>query len=213
MAKSARSPGKGKAKSTKPKSRRAAKPAQAAKSAAGRKRKSPTTKKTPSKKATTKRSTKARPRATNRSTSKRSASAAKAPAKRSTRSRKTKSAGYVATFDGWCKDCTAKLQELIHEYSSKPKRRSKSRRSHQPETTPQWLASGARQLGLGLRRGAELANPRKFINGTGEKIRHIKFNHVTDFCKKEWNELSVLASKINKSANPPRRRSTKRTRK
>ncbi|MEX2113935.1 MAG: hypothetical protein WD845_12165 [Pirellulales bacterium] len=52
------------------------------------------------------------------------------------------------------------------------------------------------------------------IHGTSEKIRHIKFNRVADFCKKEWQELTALAGKLRELANdsehPPRRRA-KRT--
>jgi hypothetical protein len=209
MAKTARSPVKSKAKSTKPKSRRAAQPAQSAKSANAKRRNS-----APAKKATAKKSAQARPRATTRSRSQPGRAAAKASLKRSsTRSRKTKPAGYVATLDGWCKDCTARVQELIHEYSARNRRQAKSRRARKQGGTPEWLASGARQLGLGLRRGARLADPRKIIQGTGKKIRHIKFNRVTDFCKKEWKDLSDLASRINDAANPPRPRPTGRAKK
>ena len=205
MAKSARSPGKSKAKSTKPKSRRTAKPAQSAKSATGKSGKSPR-----AKKATTGKSTKARPRAANKPTR----SAAKTPAKRSSpKSRKRKPVGYVATFDGWCKECIAKLHELTHEYSAKTRRQAKSPRANKHQGTPEWLASGARQLGLGLRRGAKLADPRKLIGETGQKIRHIKFNRMTDYCKKEWKELSALAGKLNKAANPPQPRPSKRAKK
>ena len=68
-------------------------------------------------------------------------------------------------------------------------------------------------MGLGLRRGVELANPHKLLAGTGEKIRHIKFNRVSKFCKKEWKELAALASKLNELANHPPRHRAKRTRK
>ena len=78
------------------------------------------------------------------------------------------------------------------------------------------LTAGARQLGLGLRRGATAANARKLVQGTGEKIRQIEFNRVTDFCKKEWQEFATLAGKLRELAHhpepPPRRRAT-RTRK
>jgi hypothetical protein len=93
--------------------------------------------------------------------------------------------------------------------SAKTARSPRGRRKHQGKAD--WLAAGARQVGLGLRRGAKLADPRKLLEGTGKKIRHIKFNRVTDFCKKEWKELSALASHLNELAsNPPPRESRKR---
>jgi len=72
------------------------------------------------------------------------------------------------------------------------------------------LTAGVRQIGLGLRQGAVAADPRKLIHDTGEKIRQIKFDRVSDFCKKEWHELAALAGKLQELAShpehPPRRR-------
>ncbi|MGD9720454.1 MAG: hypothetical protein AB7O59_24910 [Pirellulales bacterium] len=56
------------------------------------------------------------------------------------------------------------------------------------------LSDGARKLGQELRRGAA---------ATGDTIRHIRFNRIADFCKKELRELAALANKINRLANQP----------
>lgn len=72
------------------------------------------------------------------------------------------------------------------------------------------LTAGARQLGLGLRRRAAAVDARKLLQDTGAKIRHIKFNRVTDFCKKEWRELAVLAGKLQELASHPERPTRRR---
>jgi hypothetical protein len=36
------------------------------------------------------------------------------------------------------------------------------------------------------------------------KIRRVRFDKLTDFCKKEMKELAALAGRINELANPPR---------
>jgi hypothetical protein len=44
------------------------------------------------------------------------------------------------------------------------------------------------------------------------KIRRVRFDKLTDFCKKEMKELVALAGRINELANPPqpaRQRKTK----
>ncbi len=77
------------------------------------------------------------------------------------------------------------------------------------------LTAGARQIGVGLRQGAALADPRKLIRGTSQKIRQIEFNRATDFCKKEWHELTALAGKLRELAQhpaKPTRRRASRTR-
>jgi hypothetical protein len=64
------------------------------------------------------------------------------------------------------------------------------------------LTAGARQLGLGVRRGATLA---------GQRIRQIEFNRVAEFCKKEWHDLAALAGKLQHLADPPTPPTPRRT--
>jgi hypothetical protein len=83
--------------------------------------------------------------------------------------------------------------------SAKPSRsKTRTRGAHDYVAT---LTAGARQLGLGVRRGAAIA---------GERIRQIEFNRVAQFCKKEWHDLAALAGKLQQLADhsqpSPRRR-------
>ncbi len=240
MAKKTRSSRSAVAKSTQRKSTQQAKPRQSTKSgarktkpkataAAGRSAK----KKTAAKKATprgaAKKSSATRRGAATRSTKKRtgvarsSKTANRAGSARSTRRRAAETPGRAqkagAVVDAWCEDCTAALRKLVANPSTKSLGRGsrKSKSSARQQAARQWVGATARQLGLGVRQGAKLADPRKILAGTGEKIRHIKFNDVSDFCKKEWKELAKLASKIDALANsrPPseaKRTSAKHTR-
>ncbi len=100
--------------------------------------------------------------------------------------------------------------------STKKKPSAANRRKEATSECVANLAAGARQIGVGLRQGAALADPRKLIRGTSQKIRQIEFNRATDFCKKEWHELTTLAGKLREMAHhpeqPPRRHAS-RTRK
>ncbi len=42
------------------------------------------------------------------------------------------------------------------------------------------------------------------------KLRRVKFDNFTNFCKKEWKELAAIANRLNELAGKPPRRSARK---
>jgi hypothetical protein len=110
----------------------------------------------------------------------------------------------VATLDGWRKECAAKFRKLIRQRTAHAAAARKPRRSRK-HAQQGWFASGARQLGLGVRRGAEMADPRKLFSPSSKKARSKQFNRLAKFCKKELKELAALVARLDALANQPGR--------
>ena len=88
--------------------------------------------------------------------------------------------------------------------SGKPRGKAKTASRTRKQTAHEaWLAGGVRRLGLGLRRGVELADPRKLFTAAGRKSRRKQFHRLGQFCKKELRELAALAARIDRLANQP----------
>lgn len=111
---------------------------------------------------------------------------------------------YIARFDGWRRQVLLQLRELIE--SAAPQSTSAMKWSQ-----PVWddhgpfcfLRVNANHITLGFWRGADLLAPRGFLEGEGDRMRHIKLTGPDLIRKKLVQELVRGAVKLNRAEGSP----------
>ena len=69
-----------------------------------------------------------------------------------------------------------------------------------------WMKSTASHVGFGFWRGAELPDPVGVLEGTGDRMRHVKIRSATDIDDKVLGALIRAAAKLNSVHGDPTRR-------
>jgi hypothetical protein len=111
---------------------------------------------------------------------------------------------YIAGLDGWRKQVLIQLRELID--SAAPKATAAIKWSQ-----PVWddhgpfcyIRAHANHVTLGFWRGASLLAPRGFLQGEGDRMRHIKLTSTDQIRKKLVQELVRAAVKLNRAEGDP----------
>ncbi|MEX2303653.1 MAG: DUF1801 domain-containing protein [Bryobacterales bacterium] len=111
---------------------------------------------------------------------------------------------YIARFDGWRRQVLMQLRELIE--SAAPQSTAAMKWSQ-----PVWddhgpfcfLRVNANHITLGFWRGADLLAPRGFLEGEGDRMRHIKLTGPDLIRKKLVQELVRAAVKLNRAEGSP----------
>lgn len=111
---------------------------------------------------------------------------------------------YIDSFDGWRKQVLMQLRDLID--SAAPKATVAIKWSQ-----PVWEDHGpvcymrvhANHVTLGFWRGADLTAPRGFLEGEGDRMRHIKLTSTDQIRKKLVQQLVREAVKLNRTEGDP----------
>jgi hypothetical protein len=167
-------------------------------------------------------STKRTTRRTTKQTA-RSKPPARKSAKRSSRRSASKSArtgkairktvdGYVSTLNDWRKECVGNLRKIIRKAAPGSLEMVKWAQPVYEHHGPfAWIKAHAKHVNLGFWRGVELPDPRKLLEGTGKKMRHIKLSSLKDAGKRELQEFVRLAARLNEIKGSPTRRGKPRS--
>ncbi len=114
--------------------------------------------------------------------------------------------GYLATLNDWRRDVVASLRKMIQKAAPKASENVKwSQPVYEHHGPFAWIKAHAKHVNLGFWRGVELPDPRKLLEGTGNKMRHIKLGSLKDAGKKELQELVRVAAKLNEIKGNPTR--------
>ncbi len=114
--------------------------------------------------------------------------------------------GYLSTLNGWRKDVVANLRRMIRKAAPESSESVKwSQPVYEHHGPFAWIKAHAKHVNLGFWRGVELPDPRKLLEGTGNKMRHIKLSSLKDATKKELLELVRVAAKLNEMKGNPTR--------
>lgn len=112
--------------------------------------------------------------------------------------------GYMATLNDWRKECVGSLRKMIRKAAPDASEKVKwSQPVYEHHGPFAWIKAHARHVNLGFWRGKELPDPRKLLEGTGQKMRHIKLSNLKDATKRELQELVRLAAKLNEIKGSP----------
>ena len=83
---------------------------------------------------------------------------------------------YVIELAGWQKQCVSTLRQLIREAAPQAIESIKWGQPVYEHNGPfAWIKAHANHVSCGFWRGAELPDPSKLLEGTGKKMRHVKF--------------------------------------
>ena len=114
--------------------------------------------------------------------------------------------GYLATLNDWRRDVVASLRTMIQKAAPKSSENVKwSQPVYEHHGPFAWIKAHAKHVNLGFWRGVELPDPRKLLEGTGNRMRHIKLGSLKDAGKKELQELVRVAAKLNEIKGSPTR--------
>ena len=114
--------------------------------------------------------------------------------------------GYLSTLNGWRKDAVASLRTMIQKAAPESSEKvEKSQPVYEHHGPFAWIKAHTKHVHLGFWRGVELPDPRKLLQGTGDKMRHIKLSSLKDAGKKELRELVRIAAKLNEIKGSPTR--------
>ena len=114
--------------------------------------------------------------------------------------------GYLATLNDWRRDVVASLRTMIQRTAPKASEKVKwSQPVYEHHGPFAWIKAHAKHVNLGFWRGVELPDPRKMLQGTGNRMRHIKLSSLKDAGKKELQELVRVAAKLNEIKGNPTR--------
>jgi hypothetical protein len=111
---------------------------------------------------------------------------------------------YIARFDGWRRRVLLQLKELIE--SAAPQSTAAIKWSQ-----PVWedhgpfcfMRANANHVTLGFWRGADLTAPQGFLEGEGDRMRHIKLTSTDSIRRKLVQELVREAVKLNRAEGSP----------
>jgi hypothetical protein len=111
---------------------------------------------------------------------------------------------YISRQDGWRRRVLIQLRELIE--SAAPQSTAAIKWSQ-----PVWEDHGpfcfmrahANHVTLGFWRGADLTAPQRFLEGEGDRMRHIKLTSTDSIRRKLVQELVREAVKLNRAEGSP----------
>ncbi len=114
--------------------------------------------------------------------------------------------GYLSTLNGWRQDAVATLRTMIRKAAPAASEKVQGSQPVYEHHGPfAWIKAHTKHVKLGFWRGVELPDPRKLLQGTGEKMRHIKLSSLKDAGKKELQELVRIAARLNEIKGNPTR--------
>lgn len=113
---------------------------------------------------------------------------------------------YIARFDGWRKQVLIQLRDLIDGAAPKATAAIKWSQPVWDDHGPVcYMRVHANHVTLGFWRGAELTAPRGFLEGEGDRMRHIKLTSTDQIRKKLVQQLVREAVKLNRAEGDPTR--------
>jgi hypothetical protein len=116
---------------------------------------------------------------------------------------------YIEGLDGWRKEVVAALRELVREAAPDATGSIKWAQpvfeSNGLPTSRDYIKAFKNHVNFGFWRGADLPDPRSLLQGTGDKMRHIKMTTPNDIRPDEFHKLVKAAVALNKSKGDPTR--------
>jgi len=113
-------------------------------------------------------------------------------------------AWYVGTLEGWQAELVREVDQLI--MATIPKATS-SIKWAQPVYECQgpfcFMKAAKKHVTFGFWRGAELDDPKELLEGTGQKMRHVKLREIGDIQRTVFKKMIKQAAKLNELHGDP----------
>lgn len=105
---------------------------------------------------------------------------------------------YIAGLEGWLKEAAQELDRIVMETVPSA---GKAIKWGQPVYDSHgqlcYFKASKAHINFGFFRGSELGDPRGIIEGTGDKMRHVKIKGLKDIDQEALRELILAAEQLN----------------
>lgn len=107
---------------------------------------------------------------------------------------------YIAGLDGWQAQVAVKLDRIVMEAAPQADKVIKwAQPTYEDHGLLCYFKAFKTHVNFGFFRGAELDDPHGLLEGTGEKMRHVKLKSLEDVNEEALKRLVSLAVKLNQS--------------
>jgi hypothetical protein len=111
---------------------------------------------------------------------------------------------YIAAFDDWRTDAMRRLREVVKEGAPHSAVAIKWAQPVWEWNGPMiWMKAYPKHVNIGFWRGTEMDDPKKVLQGDGERMRHIKITTVDEIPADALRELVKQAVKLNTAKGNP----------
>ena len=111
---------------------------------------------------------------------------------------------YIAAFDDWRTDAMKRLREVVKEGAPHSAVAIKWAQPVWEWNGPMiWMKAYPKHVNIGFWRGTEMDDPKKVLQGDGERMRHIKITTEDEIPADALRELVKQAVKLNTAKGNP----------
>ena len=111
---------------------------------------------------------------------------------------------YIAAFDDWRTDAMKRLREVVKEGAPHSAVAIKWAQPVWEWNGPMiWMKAYPKHVNIGFWSGTEMDDPKKVLQGDGERMRHIKITTVDEIPADALRELVKQAVKLNTAKGNP----------
>ena len=107
---------------------------------------------------------------------------------------------YIGDLEGWQAQVTAQLDRIIMEVEPKASKVIKwAQPTYESDGLLCYFKAFKTHINFGFFRGSELDDPKGILEGTGDKMRHVKLKYQQELDENALKALIISAAKLNRS--------------
>ena len=111
---------------------------------------------------------------------------------------------YIASLEGWQADVVAELRSLVCEAAPGAKESIKWAQPVYEETGPFcYIKAFKASVNFGFWRGVDLQDSKGLLQGSGDKMRHVKLTRIDDIDEEMFAEFVRQAVRLNLTKGDP----------
>ena len=112
--------------------------------------------------------------------------------------------GYISTLEDWKGEIVMELREIILEVSPEIKESIKWAQPVYESNGPfSYIKAFKNAVNFGFWRGVDIKDPQGILQGSGEKMRHVKITKSDDIDHKVFGDFVRQAIKLNEELGDP----------
>jgi hypothetical protein len=112
--------------------------------------------------------------------------------------------GYIAGLEGWKADVVARVRRIVLEAAPEAKESIKWAQPVYEINGPFcYMKAFKHSVNFGFWRGVELEDPEGLLQGSGEKMRHVKLTSVDDVDEEAFGKFVRQAVQLNLTKGDP----------
>jgi hypothetical protein len=114
---------------------------------------------------------------------------------------------YAEALGDWRGEAVRQIDALVHKAAPKAKGMIKWAQPVYEQSGPvMWMKAAKAHVSVGFWRGAELADPKHLLEGTGTRMRHVKIWSPADIKRAQFTAWVKEAVRLNETKGDPSKR-------